>query len=752
MAYERQMDTIPVAVGVIDGPSVSWRPFITDFNGTIVGHVVGRDYLAVVTDETSPRGRVIAIPLDSVNPSDRSCWRELVPASDSVIRSVTPVGGTLVLNEFVDTYARMRIVGMDGKLHGQIPLPDRGAVSAPPYPIMAVSGVPRTNKYLFNFSSLTRSWTTYAYDIQAGELETLREASADLTDSVTEDCSALSSDGTAIPYRLLYRRDLDRATTVPTLIYAYGGFNVPFVPQFPGAMAAFVEAGGILVLAHLRGGAELGLHWWQDGRMRRKQNCLDDLYAIARKLFAEELTRPEQLAVVGGSNGGLLCAAAAAQQPDMWKAVVPRVPLLDLIGGCREPYGRMAIRNEFGDPADPDDVRSLAQLSPYHLISARTRYPGVYLDAGAVDRRCPPWHARKLAARMQASTTGGPVLMHVRDDVGHAGATTTATTTTRETAWLAFVMRELDLEPPAPAASAQPHAFVAARPLWTPDVDAMRRSFRDRSLKARGVLEPIHSMQDLSVHGIAARLYRPVGNERNVLLWFHGGGWSCGDLDSYDAVARSLANRAGCAVLSVAYRLAPEHAYPAGLDDCWIATKWAASRFAGIAVGGDSAGGNLSAAIALRARDRGIMLALQVLIYPMLDWRPDSPSYNAYRQRYDNFAGSPGYGSDYQDAMRYIWDLYIPDASRRTEPDASPLRAESLVGLAPSLMISAEHDILHQEGAEYAQKLRAAGVSVETHTYSGQVHGFFHLLGIMDDSKDAVDKCGDALRRAFGVA
>src|SRR5262249_3707747 len=153
-------------------------------------------------------------------------------------------------------------------------------------------------------------------------------------------------------------------------------------------------------------GAEFGKESWDGGRMRNKPNCYADLFAVAEDLIAKGITTSDQLAFTGASNGGLLSGNAITQRPDLWKAVVPRVPILDLIGACRDPYDRWAIEIEYADPDDPDDVRRLATYSAYHLVKDGTVYPAVFVDAGDTDPRCPPWHARKFAARLQAAQAG----------------------------------------------------------------------------------------------------------------------------------------------------------------------------------------------------------------------------------------------------------------------------------------------------------------------------------------------------------
>jgi prolyl oligopeptidase len=213
-------------------------------------------------------------------------------------------------------------------------------------------------------------------------------------------------------------------------------------------MASVVEAGGLFVHAHLRGGAEFGREWWEGGRHKNKQNCYADLFAVAEDLIARGVTTRERLAVTGASNGGLLAGVAATQRPDLWKAVVPQVPLMDIIGSLREPYGWGATAAEFGNPTDPDEVRRMAGFSPYQLIEAGTEYPAVFVVAGDTDPRCPPWHARKFTARLQAANAADtPVLIHVWENVGHGWATDKDTEITENTEWLAFLMQQLDLTP-----------------------------------------------------------------------------------------------------------------------------------------------------------------------------------------------------------------------------------------------------------------------------------------------------------------
>ncbi|ALL79278.1 hypothetical protein AD006_28560 (plasmid) [Pseudonocardia sp. EC080610-09] len=451
VAVQRMMDPIPVAVARLDsaevGGDLEWRPFVTAVDATVAGHLCGEAWFAV-TDLDAPRGRLVRIPLDSPAPDDPSGWEEVVAESDAVLRSVTPVGDVLYLAEFVDTYARVRIVDRSGDPRGEVPLPGRGALVELPFPMMNLASAALSEVYVFAFSTLTSSAGTYRHHPGADDVEVLHEPAVSIEDAVVEDHWATSADGTAIAFHIVRRAEVTPDRPRPTMIYAYGGFNAPWVPSFPGPMAAFVAAGGVFVHGHLRGGAEFGRDWWEGGRLQNKQNGYADLYAIAETLICDGVTDPSLLAVTGGSNGGLMAGVAATQRPDLWAAVIPRVPLLDVIGACRDGYGRWVIALEFGDPTDPGEACRMAGFSPYHLICDGVAYPAVFIDSGDTDPRCPPWHARKFAARMQAANGGGaPVLLHVWRNVGHGWATDKDVAIVENTEWLAFAMKVLGLEP-----------------------------------------------------------------------------------------------------------------------------------------------------------------------------------------------------------------------------------------------------------------------------------------------------------------
>jgi len=287
----------------------------------------------------------------------------------------------------------------------------------------------------------------------------------------------------------------------------------------------------------------------------------------------------------------------------------------------------------------------------------------------------------------------------------------------------------------------------------------LRRETREEALAVRGHLARVAAVDAISIAGVAARLYRPAGPPAgtggpddaagNVLVWVHGGGWMHGDLDCYEGVARALANRARCAVLAVDYRLAPEHPFPAGFDDVWAAIEWSAANFGRVAVAGDSSGGNLAAAAALKARDLRIDIAVQVLVYPVLESHMNTLFKHTFRARYASFLNQPEFGAVTFDRISHIWDIYVPEPLLRDYPYVSPLHASSLRGVAPAVIITAEHDILRWEAQEYAQRLRDDGVRVAHHNYAGQVHGFFQMRGVMSDAQDAIGVAASYVDQEF---
>jgi acetyl esterase len=269
--------------------------------------------------------------------------------------------------------------------------------------------------------------------------------------------------------------------------------------------------------------------------------------------------------------------------------------------------------------------------------------------------------------------------------------------------------------------------------------EQLRRNFAGAAADLFGPVDPVASVEDRRTdNGIAVRIYRPVETTESspALVYFHGGGWVVGSLDTHDGIVRALAHRSRCVAIAVDYRLAPEHPFPAGLDDAWAATRWALAQAeelridpARLAVGGDSSGATLATVVARREA-----VALQVLICPVLDHSFETGSYQRFAE---------GYGLT-RETMRWYWAQYLGDADG-TDAEASPLRASDLSGLPPAIVVVAECDPLRDEGLAYAVRLEETGVPVTLLRYDGMIHNFVRFAATIDRASEALDEIAHEL-------
>ena len=275
------------------------------------------------------------------------------------------------------------------------------------------------------------------------------------------------------------------------------------------------------------------------------------------------------------------------------------------------------------------------------------------------------------------------------------------------------------------------------------DARAMYRMMNEANTRA-----PMHDVSDMKAGGVPVRVYRPgPADDLPCLVYFHGGGWVIGDLETHDNVCRNLASEAQCVVVAADYRLAPEHPYPAPFDDCYTVTRWVADN-AGklnidasrIALGGDSAGGNLTACVSLRIKDEGgPAIAHQLMIYPVTDTALDTGSYKA---------NGDGYMLT-RDSMAWFFDHYLGDSIDRADPYISPLRAGDLSGLPPATIITAEFDPLRDEGEAYGERLKQAGVETLVRRFDGMIHGFFSMTDLLPSAREATSLAASQLKSAF---
>jgi acetyl esterase len=268
-------------------------------------------------------------------------------------------------------------------------------------------------------------------------------------------------------------------------------------------------------------------------------------------------------------------------------------------------------------------------------------------------------------------------------------------------------------------------------------IEQSRRAHDQDAEALCGPGEPCLEVREVDAGGVRVRLFRPLEGDLPLIVYLHGGGWAIGSLNSFDAVCRALANRAGAIVASVDYRLAPEHPYPAALDDSLAAFDWLLQEIAHtqVAVGGDSAGGALAAIV---ARERREQVDMQLLVYPVCDAGQDTASYARFAEGFGLTAAT----------MHRFWSLYAGEGDR-SDPRLCPLVAEDLAGLPPAHVVLADHDVLHDEGEAYARRLQEAGVPVTLCRYPGTIHGFWRWLAKAEVSRRAVDEAGAALQRAL---
>lgn len=419
-----------------------WRPFLIDVPGSFVGDFDGEDYVCVTTDG-APRGRVVRIPVETAR--DRSSWRELVPEGEGTIRQVSLTGDRLVVVDLIDTQPRIRICTADGVELDTVPLPPQtGPFGSAVHGHGMMESIVRHNGDSISFvaSGFATPPAEYAYDFDSRRLSCAGAAPAPIAELQAELVRLPAVDGREISCWVVEPAAGSRPR--PAILYGYGGWNIAIgMPGFLAEFLAFVEAGGAVVLPHLRGDGTYGEDFWHEGRLERKQQTFDDLVSVARHLTDSGIAETGRMALVGASNGGLLATAVVTQHPEFFRAVMPLVPLTDMLEFTRDAYPA-EFRTEYGDPADPHMHEVLAAYSPVHAVQAGRRYPSVLVVCGDHDLRCPDWHGRRFAAAMRAAAGSGgrPVLLRIVPDTGHMTASSLSAPE-----WLTFAISELGMTP-----------------------------------------------------------------------------------------------------------------------------------------------------------------------------------------------------------------------------------------------------------------------------------------------------------------
>lgn len=381
------------------------------FNGEIEG-----DTLYMVTDYNAPKKRLVGVDLK--NPQE-SAWKEIIPESkDAVLTGVGLAKGILAADYEEKAQSKLRLFTRDGKPLGDLRMPGIGSAG------VSVED-DRTEAFL-SFTSFNYPSTIFRVDLAKPDAEPVvwERPDVPVDPSLIEVKQVFfsSKDGTQVPMFIVHRKGLKLDGTNPTILSAYGGFNISSTPAFSATLFPFLEDGGVYALANLRGGGEFGKPWHEGGMLANKQNVFDDMIAAGEWLVANNYTNPSRLGAIGGSNGGLLMGAMMTQRPDLFKAIICAVPLLDMLRYQNFLMARYWVP-EYGTAENKEDFEWLAKYSPYQHIKPGTQYPAILFTAGENDTRVHALHARKMAAAMQAATASDPstkpVLLWVDREAGH---------------------------------------------------------------------------------------------------------------------------------------------------------------------------------------------------------------------------------------------------------------------------------------------------------------------------------------------
>jgi prolyl oligopeptidase len=395
------------------------------------------DLLVIHTNEGAPTYRVFTA--DPGRPG-RESWTEIIPAGEDVLQSVGAVGGRLVAHYLRAASSRLRIFSLAGTLEDEIELPALGS-------IYAITGEWDRSEMYYGFISFTVPPRVYRRDLETRASALWGSVASPVDEGAfqIEQVRFPSRDGTPVTMFIIHPRGIRKDGSHPCLLTGYGGFGISMTPGFDRDAFLWHERNGIMAIANLRGGGEYGEDWHRAGMLDKKQNVFDDFIAAAEFLIREGYTQPAKLAIQGGSNGGLLVGAALTQRPDLFRAVVCQVPLLDMLRYHQFRIARLWIP-EYGSPEDPEQFAWLLAYSPYHRVREGTPYPAVLLATAESDSRVDPMHARKMAARLQAASAGDrPILLRLESRAGHGAGKPLAKQLDEQTDIYSFLFEQLGM-------------------------------------------------------------------------------------------------------------------------------------------------------------------------------------------------------------------------------------------------------------------------------------------------------------------
>ncbi len=407
------------------------------------GAIAHEDRFFLVTNDGAPRYRVYRVDAKKLAPKD---WTEIIPEGPDPIEAVELAGGQLLVQKLVNAAAKLEVRDLDGKLVRDIALPSIGSVTA-------LVGEPTDDEAYYAFTSFTQPTETYKMSVKTGASSVWAkiEVPFDASNVVVEQVFYPSKDGTKISMFIVHQKGIALDGSHPTLLYGYGGFNQNMTPAFASSVAVWVQLGGVYAMPNLRGGGEYGEAWHRAGMLDKKQNVFDDFAAAAEYLVHQGYTTSAKLAIRGGSNGGLLVGAAMTQRPDLFRAVICAVPLLDMVRYHLFGSGATWVP-EYGSAADPAQFATLHAYSPYHQVRGGTRYPALLMMGSDHDDRVDPMHARKFVAEVQHAVRGVAdrrvTLFRLEKNAGHGGADMVKKNVESYADQFAFLMHELGVAAP----------------------------------------------------------------------------------------------------------------------------------------------------------------------------------------------------------------------------------------------------------------------------------------------------------------
>jgi prolyl oligopeptidase len=394
------------------------------------------------TDNKATRGRVIAVDIRKPDPSN---WKEVIPEAKENLIGVNMVGNLFVATYLKDARTQVKMFDPEGHFVREVDFPGIGSAGG-------FGGKRTDTETFYSFTSFTTPPSIYRYDMISGQSKLFRKSNVKFNpdDYEVKQVFYASKDGTKVPMFLSMKKGIKLDGSNPTLLYGYGGFDIPLTPAFSVTRLQWMEMGGIYAQANLRGGGEYGVEWHKAGTKLRKQNVFDDFIAAAEWLIKEKYTSTPKLAIQGGSNGGLLVGACMTQRPDLYGACLPAVGVMDMLRFQRFTAGRFWV-DDYGSSDNPEEFKALYAYSPYHNLKKGTHYPATLVTTADTDDRVVPGHSFTFLAELQYCQAGpAPVLGRIETRAGHGAGKPTAKMIEEVADQWAFLVKNLHMKPAAP--------------------------------------------------------------------------------------------------------------------------------------------------------------------------------------------------------------------------------------------------------------------------------------------------------------